>query len=87
MLQLEADIEVIFDRGLAAAGDDDDVLDSGMNGFLDSVLDQRLIHQRQHLFGLGLGGWKKPGAKPGGGEDGFANFCVHQLPILSVAGG
>ena len=31
MLQLEADIEVIFNGRLPAAGDDDDVLNAGVN--------------------------------------------------------
>ncbi len=79
VLQLEAHIEMIFDRGLAAAGDDDDVLDSGMNCFLHSVLDQRLIHQREHFLRLGLGGGEETGAKPRGRKDGLANLCVHQL--------
>ena len=84
VLQLEADVEVIFDGGLAAAGDDDDVLDAGMNGFLDAVLDQRLVDERQHLLGHGLGRRKKSGAEPGGGENCFANFSCHSCSILSA---
>ena len=86
MLQFEADIEMVFDRAFPAASDNNDVLDSGMKGFLDSVLDQWLIDQRKHFFGLGLGGWKKAGTEPSGREDGFANLCAHQLFILPVGG-
>ena len=55
-LQLEAVVEVVFDGTLLAAGDDDDLLDPGGNGLFDRVLDDGFVHQRQHLFGLRLGG-------------------------------
>ena len=41
--------------------------------FLDAVLDDRLVDQRQHLFRLRLGGGKEPGAEAGGGEHSFAD--------------
>ena len=44
VFQLEADVEMIFDGGLAAAGHDDDVLDSGMHRFLDAVLNDGFVH-------------------------------------------
>ena len=56
VLKLEAVVEVVLDGSLLAAGDDDDLLDPGGHGLLDRVLDDRLIHQRQHLLGLRLGG-------------------------------
>ena len=74
VFQLEADVEVVFDGGLAAAGHDDDVLNAGMDRLFDAVLDDRLIDDRQHLFRLRLGGGQKAGAEPGGGKNGFANF-------------
>ena len=43
------------------------------NGFLDAVLNDRLVDERQHLFRLRLGGGKKAGAEAGGREDDFAN--------------
>jgi hypothetical protein len=55
-----------------------------VDGFLNSVLDQWLIHQGKHFFRLGLGGWKKTGTKPRGWEDCFANLCVHQISILPI---
>ena len=83
-LQLEADVEVILDGALAAAGDDDDVLDSGVDGLLDAVLNDRLIDDRQHLLGLGLGGGEEAGSQPGGGENGFANFGIHHITVCFV---
>ena len=81
VLQLEADIEVIFDGGLAPAGHDDDVLDAGVNRLLDAVLNDRLIHDGQHFFRLRLGGGQKARPEACGGENGFADFSQHKLPV------
>ena len=43
---------MIFDRGLVAAGDDQNRLDPARDRFLDRVLDERLIDERQHFLGL-----------------------------------
>ena len=72
-LELDRHVEVILDGVLAAAGDEDDVVDARRHGLFDAVLDDRLVDQRQHLFRLRLGGREEAGAEPGGGEDGFAN--------------
>ena len=71
--ELDRDVEVIFNRVLAASGDEDDVVDAGGDRLLDAVLDDRLVDQRQHLFRLRFGRGKKPSAKTGGREDGFSN--------------
>src|SRR5579872_3816143 len=78
LLQLEADVKMILDRCFAAARDDDDVLNAGMDGFLDAVLDERLVHQRKHLFRLRLGGRKKASAESRSGENRLAYFWNHQ---------
>ncbi len=82
VLQLKRYVEVILNGGLAAAGDDDDVLNAGMHGFLDAVLDEGLVHQREHLLGLRLGGGKKSRAQSCGGEDCFAHFRNHVFEVL-----
>jgi hypothetical protein len=64
---------VILDRVLPAAGDDDDVGEAGRHRLLDHVLDDRLVHERQHLFRLRLGGGKEARAEARGGEDGLAD--------------
>ncbi|MNY62459.1 hypothetical protein D3C86_1992690 [compost metagenome] len=56
MLQLVTDIEVILQRALATPGDDRHMLQTGRMCLLDAILDQRLIDNRQHLFGHRLGG-------------------------------
>src|ERR1039457_4792302 len=45
VFQLEADVKMIFDGALAAAGDDNDVLNSGMQRLLDAILNERFIDQ------------------------------------------
>ena len=73
VLELVGQVEVVLDRPLLAGGDDDDLLDPGGDGLLDRVLDDRLVHQRQHLLRLRLGGGQEAGAPAGGGEDSLAN--------------
>ena len=45
----------------------------GGDRFLDAVLDDRLVDERQHFFRLRLGGGEKAGAETGGGKDGFSD--------------
>ena len=87
VFQLEADVEMIFDGGFAAAGDDDDVLNARVERLLHAVLDNGLVHDGQHLFGLGLGGGKEAGAKPGGWENCFSNFGWHLLQFGRAGAG
>ena len=82
--ELDVDVEVVLDGVLAAAGDDDDVVDAGGDGFLDAVLNDRLVDEDQHLLRLRLGGGQEAGAESGGGKDGFANRGVH--PCDPIAG-
>ena len=71
--ELDRDVEVILDRVLAAAGDQEDVVDARRDRFLDAVLDDRLVHQRQHFLGLRFGGREETRAESGGGEDSFSD--------------
>ena len=84
-LELDGDVEVILDRVLAAAGDDDDVVDAGLDRFLDAVLNDRLVDEDQHFLRLRLGRGKEAGAETRGGEDGFADRAgrVHRTRIVS----
>ena len=47
--------------------------EAGGDGLLDDVLDRRLVDDRQHLLGSGLGGREEPGAEAGGGDDSLAD--------------
>ena len=71
-LQLERDVEMFDQRGLAAAGDHAELLDAGGPRFLDRVLDQRLVDDRQHFLGHRLGGGQEPGAQAGDGQNSLA---------------
>src|ERR1035437_4890370 len=73
LLELEVQVEVVLDRPLLATGDDDDLLDSGIDRFFDRVLDYRFVDERQHLLWLGLGGRKEAGSPTRCGKDDFSN--------------
>jgi hypothetical protein len=73
VLELELPVEVVLDGALRAAGDDQDVVDAGGHGFLDHVLDGRLVHDGQHLLGLRLRGRQEAGAEASGRDHGLAD--------------
>ncbi len=73
VLELVGVVEVVFHGALLAAGDEDHLLDAGADSLLDAVLDDRLVDQRQHLFGLRIGGGKEACPPTGGRKDGFAD--------------
>ena len=64
---------MVLDRVLAAARDQDDVVDAGGDGLFHAVLNDRFVDEWQHLFGLRLGGREKACAESGGGEDRLAD--------------
>jgi len=72
-LELDRDIEVILDRVLAAASDQDDVVDSGRNSLLDTLRADRLVDEREHLLGLCLGGGQEARTQSGSRENGLSN--------------
>ena len=82
-----ADVEVVFDGLLAAAGDDEDLVAAGGHGLFDAVLNDRLVDDREHFLGLGFGGGQKASAQAGGGENGFANFHGHGSGVGSLVFG
>ena len=77
VFQLVADVEVVFQRTLAAAGDDADLGKAGFQRLLHRVLDQQLVHHRQHFLGHGLGGREETSAVTGGREK---TFLDHENP-------
>jgi hypothetical protein len=44
-------VKIVVHGGFGAVGDDEDVLDAGIDRLLDDILDNGLIHQRQHFLG------------------------------------
>lgn len=71
LFQLVADIEMIFQGTLAAPGYHGDFMQASLQGFFHPVLDQRLVHHRQHLLGHGLGRRQEARAITGGGKQAF----------------
>jgi hypothetical protein len=65
ILQLVGDVEMILDRTLVAAGDEDDL----SNARLKRLLDQRFVDDDQHLLGDRLGGREEARAQPGDWKD------------------
>src|SRR3990167_2434692 len=55
VLQLVADVEVILQRALATHGDHGDLRQPSFKRLFDAILDQWLVHYRQHFLGHGLG--------------------------------
>jgi hypothetical protein len=80
MLKFKLPIEVILDDGLVAPGDENEMLDTGFAGFIHGVLDQRTVHDRQHLFGQGLRRGQETGSKAGDGKDCGA-YTVRQIDL------
>ncbi len=46
LFEFERDVKMVFDRGLVTARDYQDRPNTTRNGFLDRILDKRLIDQR-----------------------------------------
>ena len=65
---------MILDRGLVAPGHEDEMLDAGFLGFVENVLDERLVDDRQHLLRHRLGGGKDAGTETGDRKYGFADL-------------
>ena len=78
---------MILDRVLAAAGDEDDVVDARRDRFLDAVLNDRLVDERKHFLGLSFCRRQEAGTETGGGEDGFANADSHERIVAEHSEG
>ena len=64
LLQLVVGVEVIFDRALRAAGDEDQLAGARSERLLRGVLDQRLVDDGQHFLRAGLGRRQEARAAP-----------------------
>ena len=74
VFELESRIKMITDGALVAARDEDHFPYACRVGFVDRVLDQRLVDHRQHLFGNGLGGGQETRAQTTHRKNSFLNF-------------
>jgi hypothetical protein len=78
-LELEGVVEVLDDRGLAAAGHEDHLLDPRLARLVDRILDQRPVDDRQHLLGDRLGRGKKTRAETGNRKHRLADGTTKSL--------
>jgi hypothetical protein len=69
---------MVLQRGLAAAGDEDEFLDPGGLGLLDRVLQHRLVDDAEHLLRHRLGGGQRPGAETRDGKHGYLDGFGHE---------
>src|SRR5579872_239487 len=58
-----------------------------MNRFFHAVLNERLVHQREHLFWLGLRGGQEARTQTCGGKDGLADLWNHHHLLYSQGSG
>ena len=78
-LDLGSAVEVVLDRALAAAGDDEDVGQAGAGRLFDDVFESGLVDDRQQLLRNGLGGGKETGAESRSGDDSLSDGHVGRL--------
>ncbi|MND40350.1 hypothetical protein D3C80_310870 [compost metagenome] len=71
VFQLVADVEVIFQGALAAAGNHGDLVQPSVQRLFNAVLDQWLVYHRQHFLGHGFGSRQEAGAVTGCREQAF----------------
>ena len=86
VFELVRNVEMVFQRALAAPGDEDDLLDPRLQRFLHRILDQRLVDDRQHFLRDSLGGGQKTRAEAGNRKDGLSDLTLftHQYLQFSV---
>jgi hypothetical protein len=68
---------VVLDGTLAAAGYEDQLFDTCIDGFLGGILDQWLVHHRQHLLRICLGRRQEAGAQTCYREYSLSDFFFH----------
>src|SRR5690606_10956333 len=87
VLEFVGDVEILDQRGLAAPGHENHLLDPRLARLVDRVLDQRAVDDRQQLLGNGLGCREEARAEPGYREHGLADrFAAAHRPLPYGAG-
>src|SRR3990172_4572969 len=76
--------KVLNDGFRALPGYQYDFFDAAGDSLFDGVLDERLVHQRQHLLWHGLGGRKESRPQPCHRNHGFAHESLHRRPLPFV---
>ena len=71
VFELVAHVKMVFQRTLAATGDDGDLVEASLECLFNPVLNQWLVHHRQHFLGHCLGSRQEARAVTGSGEQAF----------------
>ena len=79
-LELEGEVEMVFERALGAPGDKIELIDPRRFRLLERVLDQRLVDDRQHLLWHRLGRRENAGAETGHRKNRLADGSLHLPP-------
>ena len=82
VFQLGRAVEMVDDQVFPAACDDQDVFDPGGNGFLNDILDRRLIDDRQQLLGHRFCSREHSGSEPGCGDNRFFYLLHHSFLLI-----
>ena len=76
MFELVADVEVVFQGSLTAAGNNRNLAQPSSQCLLNPILNQGLVHYRQHLLGHSLGCRKEARAISGRRKKAFLDHGV-----------
>src|SRR5207247_8872486 len=71
VVQLDVGVEMVLDRALRPAGDNQDLPHPARHGFFDDELDRRLVHERDHFLRLGFRVGEETSGETGGWNDRF----------------
>ena len=83
VLEFVVGTEVVGDRGLVRADDEQHVGDAVLGRLGDDELQRRSRHDRRELFGDGLGERQEPGAASGGRDECLADRTIRHVPRLT----
>ena len=79
VLKLIADVEMILDSPLASPGYEAELVNAGLGGFLNAILNQGFIHHREDFLGHCLGCREEAGTVAGYGKQALLdhNACPY----------
>ena len=82
-LELVGMIEMVLERGFAAPGHENELLDARRLRLFHRILDQRLVHHRQHFLRHRLGRRQEARAETGDGKYSLADGSAHGARAFS----
>ena len=77
VVEFVGDVEMVLDDALVAPGDEDELFDARRPRFVDDVLQDRPVDDRQHLLGDRFGRGQEARAEAGDRQDRLADGFEH----------